>query len=193
MLITVIVFCEKLEQMDDNVDQTLIIGVLSKLLPFLVNDKGEKSYGDREKLTDTKEKWRETRAVYFLSDNRFVRASITRRRNSTSVCEIGLTDFSVRNSNTGRAKARPIQIGKGKTIHFYFSQLFWIMSRRRKEMKIIFLISDDFVGRSLLDFCVDFSIFCTLCSVIFIQNVIGGSSQSVNLGTKRICFSKTFF
>ena len=90
MLITVIVFCEKLEQMDNNVDQTLIIGVLSKLLPFLVNDKGEKSYGDREKLTDTKEKWRETRAVYFLSDNRFVRASITRRRNSTSVCELGL-------------------------------------------------------------------------------------------------------
>ena len=77
----------------------------SKLLPFLVNDKGEKSYGDREKLTDTKEKWRETRAVYLLSDNRFVRADITRRRNSTSVCEIGLTDFSVRNSNTGRAKA----------------------------------------------------------------------------------------
>ena len=37
--------------MDDNVDQSLIIGVLSKLLPFLVNDKGEKSYGDREKLT----------------------------------------------------------------------------------------------------------------------------------------------
>ena len=110
MLITVIVFCEKLEQMDDNVDQSLIIGVSSKLLPFLVNDRGEKSYGDREKLTDTKEKWRETRAVYFLSDNRFVRASITRRRNSTSVCEIGLTDFSVRNSSTGRAKARPIQI-----------------------------------------------------------------------------------
>ena len=95
MLITVIVFCEELEQMDNNVDQTLIIGVLSKLLPFLVNDKGEKSYGDREKLTDTKEKWRETRTVYFLSDNRFVRANITRRRNSTSVCEIGLTDFSV--------------------------------------------------------------------------------------------------
>ena len=43
----------KLEQMDNKVDQTLIIGVLSKLLPFLVNDKGEKSYGDREKLTDT--------------------------------------------------------------------------------------------------------------------------------------------
>ena len=77
--------------MDDNVDHTLIIGVLSKLLPFFINDKGEKSYGDREKLTDTKEKWRENRAVYFLSDNRFVRASITRRRNSTSVCEIGLT------------------------------------------------------------------------------------------------------
>ena len=78
--------------MNDNVDQSLIIGVLSKLLPFLVDDKGEKSCGDREKLTDTKEKWRETRAVYFLLDNRFVRASITRRRNSTSVCEIGLTD-----------------------------------------------------------------------------------------------------
>ena len=43
MLITVIVFYEELEQMDNNVDQTLIIGVLSKLLPFLVNDKGEKS------------------------------------------------------------------------------------------------------------------------------------------------------
>ena len=40
------------------------------------------------------------------------------------------------------------------------------MSRRWKEMKIIFLISDDFVGWSLLDFCVDFSIFCTLCSVM---------------------------
>ena len=66
MLITVIVFCEKLEQMDVNVDQPLIIGVLSKLLPFLVNHKGEKSYGDREKLTDTKEKWRETRAVYLV-------------------------------------------------------------------------------------------------------------------------------
>ena len=72
MLITVIVFCENLEQTDDNVDQSLIIGVLSKLLPFFVNDKGEKTCGDREKLTDTKEKWRETRAVYFLSDNRFV-------------------------------------------------------------------------------------------------------------------------
>ena len=78
MLITVIVFCEELEQMNNNVDHTLIIGVLSKLLPFLVDDKGEKSYGDREtygdreKLTDTKEKWRETRAVYFLSGNRFV-------------------------------------------------------------------------------------------------------------------------
>ena len=43
MLITVIVLCEKLEQMNDNVDQSLIIGVLSKLLPFLMNDKGEKS------------------------------------------------------------------------------------------------------------------------------------------------------
>ena len=43
MLITVIVFYEELEQMNDNVDHTLIIGVLSKLLPFLVNDKGEKS------------------------------------------------------------------------------------------------------------------------------------------------------
>ena len=47
LLITVIVFCEKLEQMNDNSDQSLIIGVLSKLLPFFVNDKGEKSYGDR--------------------------------------------------------------------------------------------------------------------------------------------------
>ena len=54
MLITVIAFCENFEQMNDNIDQSLIIGVLSKLLPFLVNDKGEKSYGDREKLTDTK-------------------------------------------------------------------------------------------------------------------------------------------
>ena len=44
MLITVIVLCENLEQMNDNVDQLLIIGVLSKLLPFFVNDKGEKSY-----------------------------------------------------------------------------------------------------------------------------------------------------
>ena len=43
MLITVIAFCEKLEQMTDNVDQSLIIGVLSKLLPFLVSDKGEKT------------------------------------------------------------------------------------------------------------------------------------------------------
>ena len=43
MFITVIVLCENLEQMNDNVDQSLIIGVLSKLLPFLVNDKGEKS------------------------------------------------------------------------------------------------------------------------------------------------------
>ena len=32
MLITVIVFCEKLEQMDDNVDQSLVIGVLSKTI-----------------------------------------------------------------------------------------------------------------------------------------------------------------
>ena len=43
MLITVISFCEKLEQMDDNVYQSLIIGELSKLLPFLVKDKGEKT------------------------------------------------------------------------------------------------------------------------------------------------------
>ena len=76
-------------------------------------------------------------------------------------------------------------------ILFCFAQL---PSRRRKEMKIIFLVSDDFVGRSLLDFCVDFSIlFCALCSAKFVRNAIGGSSPSVNLGTKRICFSKTFF
>ena len=41
MLITVVILCEKLEQMNDNCDQSLIIGALSKLLPFLVNDKGE--------------------------------------------------------------------------------------------------------------------------------------------------------
>ena len=139
MLITNIAICENLEQMNGNANQLLIISVLSKLLPFLVNDKGEKFYGDREKLTDTKEKRRETRAVCFLLDNRFVRAIIARRRNSTSVCEIGLTDFSVRNSNTGRAKARPIQIGKGKMILFYFSQLFWIMSRSQKKWKSSFV------------------------------------------------------
>ena len=52
----------------------------------------------------------------------------------------------MRNSNTGRAKARPIQIDKGKTIHFCFSHLFWIMSRRRKEMKIIFLMGITHLG-----------------------------------------------
>ena len=43
LLISDIVFCEDLEQMNDNVDQSLIIGVLSKLLPFLVNYQGEKT------------------------------------------------------------------------------------------------------------------------------------------------------
>ena len=43
ILITNTVFCENLEQMNDNVDQSLITGVSSKLLPFLANDKGEKT------------------------------------------------------------------------------------------------------------------------------------------------------
>ena len=33
--------------MNDNIDQSLIIGVSSKLLPFLVKDKGEKTMAIR--------------------------------------------------------------------------------------------------------------------------------------------------
>ena len=60
-----------------------------------------------------------------------------------------------------RARKSEANPNRQKIKCFYFSQLFWIMSRSQKEMKIIFLLSDDFVEWFLLIFLVEFSIVFT--------------------------------
>ena len=43
MPITDIAVCKILEQMNNNVDRSLVVGVLCKLLPLIVNDEREKT------------------------------------------------------------------------------------------------------------------------------------------------------